>query len=93
MQALGFGAGESSSRCVKRTYIDPITSADATGLGWTGVVVQVDGAESGVDDSNNRRDRVHLFFLGAREDRQEGGKGRERKKEKKVVAAAAAVVR
>lgn len=35
--------------------------------------MQVDGAESGVDDSNNRRDRVQL---GCREDRRMGRDGR-----------------
>lgn len=87
MQALGLEQGEGSVGA-SRTYIDPITSADATGLGWTDVVVQVDGAESGVDDANNRRDRVHL--LGARrEDRQEGGKGKGREREKEWVVGAA----
>lgn len=51
----------------------PFTS-DATGPKWIGVVaVQVDGAESGVGDSNNRRDRVQL---GCREDRRTGRDGR-----------------
>lgn len=51
-------AGSKRKKKTKRLLVVGLR-ADATGLKWIGVVaVQVDGAESGVDDSNNRRDRV-----------------------------------